>query len=48
MKKAISAFLALLGLLSCLSLAACGESHEEWHQKQVKKGMAEAKKILGR
>lgn len=48
MKKVISILLVLVSLSSCLILSGCGETHEEWHQRQIQKGMRDAKKQLGR
>lgn len=45
MKKFIAAVL----LLATMSTLLCGcSSYEDWHNRQIDKGMAEAREILGR
>lgn len=48
MKKTIAIILAIVSLLACFSLSGCDESHEDWHNKQIERGMSEARKQLGR
>ena len=48
MKKTIAIFLTIVSLLACFSLSGCDESYEDWNNKQIERGMSEARKQLGR
>lgn len=48
MKRILAIVLIICSLFSCLMLAGCGESYEEWNERQLEKGMSRARKQLGK